>query len=457
MKKAFALASVLLAALLIFPACGTHIAPSDSHLKPVTPNVTPGEGKTYEVRLKEDGKAFIPPSTVKAQWSNGGSIIQSEFDNGGVAKADNLNGEYTVTLNGLPDSYVYNPNIYVASNTDNLTEIEIYKTDIPRGAGSGIGETVYTPYEVLSGGRYRAKFTSASQEIFYVFAPSTEGVYAIESWVDAQANEINPLVDIYNGTIGHRFLAETKDEGSQYSSDYTKNFKFTVTVSQAENTVGNSFAFAVKFDSRTEIEFPVSVVFTVSYVKKPSEGPLEAVGPREPVDPQEDFAARRRQLSAKGLWEPTAGGKTWRYTFEDNHVGSYYYLYNSQVKLNPEDGLYHRWNAKTQTYGEIIYVYIGKDDPRGVLETPSKTGFLDSYVSTWSLRGKNYDDFIKAYGAHTNSDKSYPVTAELKQFLEDYVRAQWLFMDGEGTVELWHHLRGGDRDTWLFNCGYYVN
>jgi len=62
------------------------------------------------------------------------------------------------------------------------------------------------------------------------------------------------------------------------------------------------------------------------------------------------------------------------------------------------------------------------------------------------------------YASYCNSDGCYPVTQELKDFLQKYSVSQLLFRDGQGFVETSKVISvfATEDDQWLFACGYYV-
>lgn len=63
------------------------------------------------------------------------------------------------------------------------------------------------------------------------------------------------------------------------------------------------------------------------------------------------------------------------------------------------------------------------------------------------------------YADLTNSDGRFPVTPELKEFLQQYSISQLLFRDGNGWVEENPNIKvdAMEDDQWLFACGYYQN
>lgn len=73
-------------------------------------------------------------------------------------------------------------------------------------------------------------------------------------------------------------------------------------------------------------------------------------------------------------------------------------------------------------------------------------------VQPLQIKGIGYADIV-------NSDGRFPVTPELRDFLQEYSTTQLLFRDGNGKVETDpnHPVDAMEDDQWLFACGYYIN
>ena len=73
-------------------------------------------------------------------------------------------------------------------------------------------------------------------------------------------------------------------------------------------------------------------------------------------------------------------------------------------------------------------------------------------VSPLQIKGLGYADVV-------NRDGRFPVTPEIKEFLQEYSISQLLFRDGNGWVEENPNVKvdAMEDDQWLFACGYYVN
>ena len=77
----------------------------------------------------------------------------------------------------------------------------------------------------------------------------------------------------------------------------------------------------------------------------------------------------------------------------------------------------------------------------------------------WWIDQLSADDLAKyskvtGYANQTNRDCFYPVTSELKQFLQEFCQAKEYFADGEGRGEDYGY-DSTEESQWLFACRYY--
>lgn len=73
-------------------------------------------------------------------------------------------------------------------------------------------------------------------------------------------------------------------------------------------------------------------------------------------------------------------------------------------------------------------------------------------VGALNMQGLGYADVVNSHGR-------FPVTPELKDFLQEYSISQLLFRDGNGWVEENPNVKvdAMEDDQWLFACGYYTD
>jgi hypothetical protein len=460
---------------------GTITTPTE----PTTPTPTPTEEGVFSVTLYYNNLKYIPSETIYALWNDGQSINSAQFVSG-VAKISGLDGDYNVTLSALPTGYTYEPNIYSATNDDKDIIITLYRITPTSGAGTG----KYDESILLTGtGAYRATLYSSSQTVFFKYTPTYAGTYSMTSLLSVTANEINPILDVYwgNSQWVPDDPTEIIDDGGS-ANTYTKNFRWEVYRASDEQP---TYTFAIHAECINESAFPVNIDFLLvregDYTR--DDGSYEIIYPTFNITEVEQ----------------PSGTFKYAYNIDSNNPKTFQ---SSYFKLNPDDGFYHVYDltkyASTNGYGPVLYAKLTKDcevmqtrDASGKIV--ENNGFLNLLVSL-KVNGKNYNPFffeINADGSikyqnrlnsqgidtgnsinfpsgytdtyrdsfgqpvtsgtiykYINSDGAYPVTAELKQFLQDFAVGNRFFMDGFGSLESSGY--NSDEDSqWLFACGYY--
>ena len=176
------------------------------------------------------------------------------------------------------------------------------------------------------------------------------------------------------------------------------------------------------------------------------------------------------------------------------------------------DNFYHFYDAENGTWGEILYAYVSQacrfiDKAFNTIEyegnkfltvnagTQNYKFFIEGFASlsngAWCVNFPDNNaicpcfemgncqgacahgclnchpqctnvpqellDSQGGYSDYTNQDGVYGVTAELKEFLQQYSTSQLLFCDGNGWVESNPDIKiySNEEDQWLFACGYY--
>ena len=448
MKKIFILTLILLLVMSL-AGCGTYKPPiiTDNPYDNEENNTPPGGGTTspnpddeeervYTVTLYSEGRRFSPNVVFYAQWTSEDrtEIINSPFDALGVAKTTGLDGEYRVTLSGLPDDYTYNPNGIFVDNENRDVNIEL----LPIIETKNKGTDYYTDCIELSKlGTYRHQFNARNEKAWFRYYPTAQGKYVIESWVDVTENEINPVMIHYAGTshyVNLDYPSGTYDDGGT-GSTYSKNFRFTLELSGS--MVGNVWIFQLYADCKGE--YPINVDFTIRLIGDYS-GTDEVF---EPVLPNGPF----KTVNPAGIW-------TYNYSDNGNVLDS------SRFKLN-DDGFYYVYNeeiyADNGGWGPMLFAKIKKDaEAMNYSEDNSDSGGFTNPLVRLQFDGKDYSTFIKTYVKYCNREGAHPVTQELRDFLQHYATTQALFSDGESLAETNYGLIAAEEDMWLFACGYYL-
>ena len=446
MKKIFSVTLILLlitSFVLSLAGCGTYKPPIilDDHYgeeqKPENPpgGTTPGdpgseEKLVFTVTLYSEGRRFSPNVTFYAQWisEDRTEIVSAPFDKLGVAQTTGLDGEYRVTLSGLPDDYTYNPNGILVDNDKRDVNIELLPIIQTKNKGTDYYRDCI---EVEKLGTYRHQFNGRNERSWFRFHPKAQGKYVIESWADVSENEINPVMVHYSGNeqyVNIDYPTGTYDDGGT-SSTFTKNFRFELELSSG--MVGNVWVFQLYADCKGE--YPINVDFTIKLIGDYS-GNDEKY---DPVLPNGPYLNDR----------PTG---TWTYNYRDNNK----VLDSSRFKLN-DDGFYYRYDevvyAANGGWGPMLFAKLNKDSE---VLTADGLGFSNPLVRL-RFAGKDYNEFMNTYFEYCNSDGAHPVNRELKEFLQLYASSQSLFADGESLAEIYLNLSATEEDMWLFGCGYY--
>lgn len=499
-RKTRAIVMILMATLFSLAALtgcfgSTNELPTDPGLetpnKPVDPakptDPDQPEAGTFSAQIvvkNGDGdlEEFDSDEEVYVVWRN---LEQEEtktakVNRKGVATVEGVDGNYSVGLAVLEDKgteqehfvytlqdYSYNPNIYFCDNDNRKVTIEVVPLSNPT---RGNGKTLYRElsptegiYEMSGMGTYRASVPGVSLDtnplnnnnrnpnlVFYQFVPTQRGRYTIETWVSVYDNAVNPIVNVYYGSLTFKYLNKIVDEGGEAAAGgFTKNVKWTIET--GSEFIGNVYAFAIRAQSRSG-EFPVSIDFTVSYE---SDWEYEHL-PHEVVEAKEANLATPTETGTLQRVGQQSGG-VWLYRPDG-------YAYSKQ------DGYWHVYSEEdypeTNGYGPRLVVYFTTPTPFSIA-TGEDGGDL-SFAELLNVQGDNpfqfgnddatfiydYTEFVQTYAKVCNSDGVCYVTQEMKEFLQNYALGHQLFWDGLGSIEA-QGAYAEESAMWLFACAYY--
>ncbi len=518
--------AILLALIFLLCACEEykpavdqpHNRPGNTESESESVAGDEAEGYTFTVQLvDETGAAFIPAADagVKVKWSDGYSVYESTVDATGKASVEGLDGDYTVTVDPVPDGYAYNPNIYSATNDRRDLTVQLH----PLIPTEGRGDQRYQSIEITELGVYCVELTSETQEVFFQFSPKVNGEYIAESWVDTTADMVNPIAKYYGANISYKEYRFTQDDGG-VEGKYTRNFLLDFAIA-SENISENgaaAFTFGIMAGQKAG-EYPVKVYFSIErkndYELTHANGTImipEEELVQQPDYPGYTFVGAESEETYLGrkvfdgsrfqLWAREDGGDGYYHLYDPtlyadtDGYGPILYAKISQARRFTEQPFttieYAGNKALTVSNGDenyklfiegfdyLNYETLSLDPANGkapyfcTLDCPCReNGTCDSVAITGSV-GACYDGCEhctdncntlpeggighKGYGEYTNSDGCYAVTAELKDFLLKFSVSQRYFFDGNGWVETHESISvfASDEDQWLFACGYYV-
>lgn len=427
-----------------------------------TPGITVDEELVFTVTLNlpETLSSFALRS-MQAKWtnteSNNGASYVASFNDDGVAEISGLDGEYKVTLGGLPEGYTYNPNIYSANNDNRNISIRLYKlvaTDSSKSGSDWYNDIV----AISETGAYRATLTEENFEngIRFRYVPGYAGNYSIESMIDITENKLNPYLDMHGGSSEFvNPIYETMDGGGAENT-YTKNFRWEISIIH----IGNAFNFRIYATTLDEGVFPVNVDFIL-------ERDGEFTSDDDDYDVIEVIAKHDFEAAKETAFEGISG----RFTYFAYYGSNNGLLNGNLVKLF-DDGYYYIVDENGEKY-KRLYARIGKDCE--CMSTDDDSGLLFPMVrlnkilvydeESGTNRCYNYKTFIREqYGENLYQGDTYPVTEELKLFLQRYSVSQRFFNDGNGVGEIEYDDNGNgtslykstERNQWLWACGYYA-
>lgn len=476
-------------------------------------SVTPPEldddsSNDFTVQLRLNEQPFHPATSVSVYWNDGYNVHIAPVDDSGFATIDGLDGDYSVTLSSVPAGYAYDPNAYTATNDNRNIIIEMYDLNLLRGSGNSLDNV----YQISSTGVYTITVNSEEEMSYIRFAPQTNGVYTVESWVSAVEDLVNPVCIAYLGSAHYVYNPyRVTDVG--ICGSYTRNFIHTVKIANENiSSEGGSvtFTFAVGAETKSSV-YPVNITFAV---KRNGGFDLDKTE-KEIMFPKHDWSAFDFDA-----FNALAGGKIVGAETLYPGTTNAYAFDQDNYKLWPVseggDGVYHVFDEakypETNGYGPILVAYITEPcrffPPDQGGNRVSFTTIEDAGNNALVIKGKyNYRLFIKGFKALVdagyycvsdclchldgsiracpigcteckegcvqatpeemavkgyadvvNADGVAPVTEELKEFLQLYVsNSGYFFADGEGSIETdpANPIDAYEDSQWLFACGYY--
>ena len=375
---------------------------------------------------------------LQVQWCDDTNCFSANTDANGVATTFLAPKEYDVHIYNYAETYACE--LGLKSNKDNASiEVKLQEILNYRG-GTGSIEDPYVAHE----GVYNVTLSDIDTDakvaapVFVGFVPNRPGKYIIESWTE-NTDSINTNVGYY-GSNPH-FYPEVPDVIDDDSGD-TDNFRleFNISIEEFVNTgevdssgnliyekdangnyiSGGIYRFGIGATNiRREKSFPIVIKYLEHY--------------ELPKINVEDVPVTETLTKC----ENATDDKIWK----DCKVNGL-----DKVVYNETDGKYHLDNEN----GYVLYAKIS---------TPSQ--FIDKAFTEVESAGSNaltldngtkdYTNFIATYADYCNDDGVYPVTNELKTFLEFYFifSSSWITSICETIID--------EEYGWLFAVGYYAN
>ena len=377
---------------------------------------------------------------LQVQWCNDTNCFSANTDANGVASTFLVPNTYDVHIYNYAETYACE--LGLKSGEDN-TSIEVKLHDIlSYKGGTGAKDNPYVVNEgvyniTLSDIDTEAKVAS---EVFVGFVPNRPGKYVIESWTE-NTDSINTNVGYY-GNNPH-YVPETAINGmTDDDSGDTDNFRleFNIAIEEFVKTgevddngeyiyekdangnyiSGGIYRFGIGATNiRREKSFPIVIKYLEHY-----EAPVISVN---------EVKVTETLTKCSDADED----KVWK----DCQINGL-----DTVVYNETDGKYHLGSED----GYVLYAKIAQ--PCAYIDK-AFTEIQDSGNSALTLDNgtKDYTNFIDTYAEYCNSDGVYPVTNELKTFLELY------FISSEAWITSISETIIDKECGWLFAVGYYAN
>lgn len=399
----------------------------------------------YTVSLYLNNKPFYAEG-ISVFWRGTNTVHVAELGEDGQADAGELDGDFDVYLSGLPQGYAYDPNIYRATGTERHVDILIVEIKSPLRGDGGVNAKNDNDAKYQNGGCFVVSSQGTysvscekDQILYFEYHPTTSGIYSVESWCNVYDDSINPLVTVYGGTVGYKYLIDTRDTGgAALDGGFTKNFRYEISVPN----IGPTYTFGISAVSKTG-EYPVTVEFAI--VRDGDCAPSSTVVP-----------VSAKEASKLDKPKPT---DTYVYADDEGTFDSDNYYYDKKL------GIYRRKDNGAYLCCDLLkmpqsYTLTSLYAANRVQE--SNNNFLKLAVIDDDGNYKVYDytDFIrKSYYAKCDTNGRCYVTEELKEFLQLYAVNHNLWTDGVAPQDYMPEGRGysaSQEDLWLFACGYYI-
>ncbi len=449
---------------------------------------------TVSLNMKSEGYTLkdLDLDTMKAIWTDrsNANVYSASFDRKGEAYSKEADGEYRVTLSGLPEKFTYDPNDYLPTNQNKKVTIDIYEAQEKPWGVVDVGLESGSPQLSVTGA-YRFVFTNSSQRYYFRwYYPAMNAKMVIKSLVDVTENQVQPILRRYADPVSNpQNLVEEIRSGGMYST-YTKNFRYEINLNDS-----NQIGFGVGIEVQPGTPFPVTLDVLIDTEAYELDGAgltqVPVVDPVIPDELREGEGANWRSILPEGEFTSLSS----LYLSDEGIIFSASITYDendTQIKqtkprfhedmvvLDPLNGVYYlnkNYSARPVDGKKLpaepwrkypIYTRLTKD----VEDTqenwiPAVTPYRGESIGISQKAnyfctefGRDYTAFIAKYFARVNDDGSFPTTQSLQPFLHEYSITTTRFKDGYGVAELGYEVGdvgvfSSEGGRWLWICGVY--
>ena len=373
---------------------------------------------------------------IEVQAYDGTNVTKVKTNDEGVAKFSLSSKDYSVYI--YDQGYALKAGTVLNNSNNNVTVTLSSVSSITNGEGMK-----YNPY-IVGEGVFEA-VTQNEEITYYGFRPTKPGKYVVESWA-------NPTIDAEAGFYGNNdqyVLENPTIQDSNSGVDNNFSFELNIAIEEFINTgsvdsngnmiyekdsngnyiPGGSYKIGISNKNlSSEAKFPVSIKWVDNYELPKVKAEI--------IEVEENLTQFADNTSSEIVYvDAKINGLT-------------------EAVYNEEDGYYHVDSAD----GYVLVAKISEPCPyldRAFSKVNENTGENEGILATTAIvvdnGTKDYSNFVQEYEKYCNSDGVYPVTNELKTFLEYYYLniKDWISSSSQEVIN--------DEYGWLFACGYYAN
>ncbi len=365
----------------------------------------------------------------------------------------------------------------------------------------GLGETSnqfenVDNFYAVTQGSYRVRVSSLGQWVYFAFQAGQTGVYRVSSTgtADAKVRELQGSVATGVWDMGDGTAQDPYGNDNRSESDKNFRYEFEVDSSNMQQSGG-----VVYFGVTVMDEASLNVDFCITFVRRGNLEPqpqytvnallaeqlLQAGDPR--VEAREASITEwdgegnqsTRTITVQGYKNPATNTTVLKSAH--GFAGL-----NAKVALNPADNIYYLSSDGTAADGPMLVVHfggegdgLGEDESGSTSATSGVPPFTASFWAMAQSQSFSYVDpedpytfysytntgengefsFMHSYALVCNNDGVYPLTEELKNFLDHYTSSQSFLNNGMESqyLPLFEAAGAGPEQYFLWFCSVYAD
>ncbi len=395
--------------------------------------------KGYRIQFVYEADGSNADQDIEVSWidENDNAFTAKTDENGYVEVLDLPNASYRLSVNHdtLPVingvQYSYNNNVFASQSNGIGYIIPLFATDNSSSTGTFyFNDVEYVYNSIKLNETYVATLKSPNDIAWYALLNEGIGKYTVDA---SSSSNLNVEIDRYAGYYDVSMLW-----GPMTDVEKVEKNKMTYKVIQSDD--GQNSNFCIKVPNAAS--YPVDVPFKVTITYQPTTNVLE-----------QSFIRPNHFSTVDDVYT--------YYTSSRDENGDPITVENNIPSLKPANGVekckdVEGGTIKNMTETELSamelrqdgYYYVNnqlvyaKIDAPSILQNSTLASIIDDAVAFGEgvdfglfrvtkqdeygcyIRNDNYFGFVQAYAALCNSDGLYPLTAEMKQYLECLVEKE---------------------------------